>query len=68
MDGFLGPGDISRVLLVLGYDCDIQLGDVVTNDETAETYVVVEHPVRYKRPTDGQPDHQQVILRRQPFS
>lgn len=65
---FMGPIDNSRFVLFIDYDCDVQLGDVVTNDDTAETFVVTAPPVKFQRPTDFSNDHQQIEMQKQGIS
>ena len=66
-NSFMGPMEVNRYVLFIGYDADIEKGDEVTNDATGEKFVVIEAPVKFQNPSDNfSNDHQQVLLRKSP--
>lgn len=65
-DTFMGPAEVNKWLLFVTYDADVQLGDEITDDDTAEVFIVVEPPQKFKRPSDWSNDHQQIQLMRKP--
>lgn len=65
---FMGPADANRMVLLIGWDADVRLGDEITNDATAEVFVVMQHPVPFDNPTDWSHDHQQIELVHRPIN
>ena len=67
MGTFMGPAEVNKYVMFIGWDADVQYGDQITNDVTGEKYEVVEPPVRFQNPVTWANDHQQVGLRLAPI-
>ena len=66
MGTMMGPAEVGKYIMFIGYSADVKLDDIITNDVTGDKYIVVEPPVPIQRPTDFSNDHQQVGLRLAP--
>lgn len=64
---FMGPAETNRFVMFIDFEADVQMGDIVTNDDTGETYAVVAPPVKYQNPSTWENDHAQVELKKQPI-
>lgn len=60
----VGGYDNSQIVMLVGTDNDIEVGDLITDESTSEQYRVIKPPSKHRRPTDWTDHHKEVLMER----